>query len=242
MGDQDNSDLEGNTSEIYTSEDTVALYAERARTDELFPAEKKIVERYFTKSDASVLDVGCGAGRVSSTLHEMGFDVIGTDISKPMIEEARNQFSEIDFYVDDISNSNLDTSSFDYIIFSYVGIDFILPKKRRIKVLRELHRLLKPSGILAFSSHNSWHTLPAALLGNWSKMKDLYFTQKNLDRLFSRNKIESIEEGQVEIYMSSPVHQWIQLRKCGFTPIDIVGRNDNIKRFFENQPYYVAKN
>ncbi len=47
--------------------------------------------------------------------------------------------------------------------------------------------------------------------------------------------------GEVEIYLTNPIRQWIQLRKCGFTPIDVVGERDGAGRFFQRDPHFVAK-
>ena len=46
----------------------------------LWPAEETIVLEYFP-DDARVLDIGCGAGRTSVPLAEMGLQVMGIDLS-----------------------------------------------------------------------------------------------------------------------------------------------------------------
>lgn len=230
----------GSAHDIYTAEEAVDLYSNRAGRG-LFPQEEIAVDRYFRQSGASVLDVGCGTGRVANSLHERGFDVTGIDISKPLIEEARKQFPDIDFRIADICDSGLPAEGFDYAIFSYFGLDYVLPEERRKRALRELYRVLKPSGILAFSSHNSWNHVPSLLCGNWDHLKDLYLTRKNIPHLFSRTKTERLREGEVDIYVSNPLHQWLQLRTCGFTLLDIVGKQDGLVRFFVRQPYYIVK-
>ena len=50
----------------------------------LFSYEKKIIEKYFVGK--KVLDIGCGTGRTTSSLYNMGFDVIGIDYSEGMIK------------------------------------------------------------------------------------------------------------------------------------------------------------
>lgn len=230
---------------LFTSDDSVELYTERIQDPALFPQEQEAVERYFTDTDGSVLDVGCGVGRVSYLLHERGFDVTGIDISEPLVRKGRSLFPELDFYVGDIRNSPFNPETFDYGVFSYYGLDYILPKTERIEALQEIRRVLKPAGILVFSSHNSWHPLVPLSVRDFAwGLKDvlnLYLRRRNHERLFSRYKIERVTLGDVEIYLSNPVHQWLQLRKCGLTPIDIVGKRDDVLRLFERDPHYVAK-
>lgn len=230
---------------LFTTDDSVDLYTERIKNPTLFPQERKAVERYFIDPDASVLDVGCGVGRVSHLLHERGFDVTGIDVSEPLVKKARSLFPEIDFYVEDIRESSFDSETFDYVIFSYYGLDYVLPKAERMKALQEIRRVLKPAGILVFSSHNSWHPfVPLSVRDFAWGLKDilnLYLRRRNHERLFSRYKIERVTLGDVEIYLSNPLHQWLQLRKCGLTPVDIVGKRDDALRLFERDPHYIAK-
>lgn len=232
-------------SELFNTDDAVELYTERVTDATLFPQERKVVERYFTDTDGSVLDVGCGVGRVSALLHERGFDVTGIDVSEPLVEKARSLFPDIDFRVADVRNTTFDSETFDYIVFSFYGLDYVLPKDERITALREIHRLLKPAGIVVFSSHNSWHPLiPLSipdLLRAIKDVWDLYLRGENRGRLLSRYKVESVPLGEVEIYLSNPIHQWLQLRRCEFTPINVVGQHDGFRRFFERHPHYVAK-
>lgn len=240
-----NIDGSANGDGLFTTEDAVELYTERIEDPELFPQERKAVERYFTDTNASVLDVGCGVGRVSHLLHERGFNVTGIDVSEQLVENGQSLFPEIDFCISDIRDTPFDSEMFDYVVFSFYGLDYILPKAERIKALREIQRILKPAGIVVFSSHNSWHPLlPLSIRDLCSAtmdVVDLYFRKKNHDRIFSRYKIENVPLGQVEIYLSNPIHQFLQLRKCGLTPIDIVGERDGVLRFFERAPHYIAK-
>ena len=229
----ESSDGSAKRKSLFTTGDAVARYTGRISDSELFPQERKAITRYFTDTDASVLDVGCGVGRISHLLHERGYDVTGVDVSEPMVEKARSLFPEITFRVEDIRGTSFDSKSFDYIVFSYYGLDYVLPKAERVKALREIYRLLKPAGILVFSSHNSWYV--------GRDVAELYLSEKNRDRIFSRRKIESVPLGEVEIYLSNPIHQWLQLRKCGFTLLDVVGKRDGFLRFFERDPHYIAK-
>ena len=44
-----------------------------------------------------VLDIGCGTGKIDKLLKDKGYEVIGIDSSKEMIEHAQSNFPDIKF-------------------------------------------------------------------------------------------------------------------------------------------------
>lgn len=229
------------TRAIFSSDDTVEHLSDRANRRGFLPGERKAINRYFRKPHGDVLDVGCGAGRVANLLYRQGFTVTGTDISKPLIQRAQAAFPEIEFLVDDITDSALNGDSFDYAIFSDVGIDYIAPEQQRVESLRELYRVLRPGGVLIFSSHNSWSVVANAVTGEFSKLVDLYVRNKEHNGFFSRYKTESVNFGKQRVYFSNPLRQRRQLRKSGFTFVDLVGKRESPIRYLERSPLYIAK-
>jgi len=238
-------DADATETGLFHTDRAVDLYADRMTDAALFPQERTAVERYFTEPGGSVLDVGCGAGRVASLLADRGFEATGVDVSEPLVADARARRPDLDFQVADVRSLPFESATFDHAVFSFYGLDYVLPKAQRLAALRELHRVLKPAGVLVFSSHNGWH--PLVPLSGRDALQiakdvwDFYLRPANRDRLLSRYKVESVPLGEVEIYRSNPLHQRRQLRACGFTPLDVVGRHDDVRRFFERDPHYVAK-
>nr|WP_237447874.1 class I SAM-dependent methyltransferase [Nocardioides flavescens] len=53
---------------------------------------------------SSVLDAGCGTGRVAIRLAELGYDVVGVDVDASMLMEARAQAPRLDWRVGDLSS------------------------------------------------------------------------------------------------------------------------------------------
>ncbi len=96
-----------------------------------------------------VLDLGCGTGLVGTALKDMTPDLIGVDLSSGMLQQARARGIYQDLVQSDLvpmMQSQAD-ASFDIVtsadVFIYVGkID---------EVVQETKRLLKPSGLFAFS-------------------------------------------------------------------------------------------
>lgn len=89
---------------------------------------------YFIHDDNSVLEIGCGTGELINTVK--GQRKLGIDFSEKMIENAKNQFPEMDFKVMDAHTLKLD-EKFDVIILSNL-IGFLDDIG---VVLKELHKV-----------------------------------------------------------------------------------------------------
>jgi len=65
----------------------------------------------------SVLDAGCGTGRVAIELARRGIRVVGVDISVSMIDEARRRAPELDWYDADLADLDLG-QTFDVVVMA----------------------------------------------------------------------------------------------------------------------------
>jgi DNA modification methylase len=66
--------------------------------------EADFVERF---NPSSVLDAGCGTGRVAAELSERGYDVVGIDRDASMIGTARSLAPHVDFQIEDVTGAQL---------------------------------------------------------------------------------------------------------------------------------------
>jgi SAM-dependent methyltransferase len=73
-----------------------------------------------------------------------------------MIDACRAKFPDVEFQVGDAADLGaFADASFDVAMFAYNGLDYLHPVERRARCLREIARVLRPGGILVFSSHNA---------------------------------------------------------------------------------------
>ena len=94
------------------------------------------------------LDFGCGTGRSTRFLQNLGFDVIGVDISVEMLNLAREQDPNGNYLlVKPGKPIELEAASMDLILAAF-PFDNIATAATKISLFEELGRLLRPSGRL----------------------------------------------------------------------------------------------
>ena len=92
------------------------------------------------------LDFGCGAGRSTRYLRDLGFDAVGVDISKPMLEEALKRDPEGDYrLVDENGPGKVKGASFDLILSAFTFDNFPDLEQRK-NSLESLSGLLSEQG------------------------------------------------------------------------------------------------
>ena len=138
------------SSEVWAERDFVGDYATRT----LRPPEATLLLRYADSLAGRVLELGCGAGRITGYLGSRGGDVLGVDISPGMVDYCRRRYPQLRFQVGDLADlSAFQDGSRDVVIaeFNVLGV---LDDVERKRVLGELHRVLDDRGLLIFSAHN----------------------------------------------------------------------------------------
>lgn len=131
-----------------------AEVGEYAGQQRLQPAELTLLTRLGPGLQGrAVLDLGVGAGRTTPHLRAFAGRYVGIDISPDMIASARRSHPGVEFEVGDARALPYADGSFDFVLFSFNGIDHA-EQADRLRILAEIHRLLVPGGWFAFQSHN----------------------------------------------------------------------------------------
>lgn len=102
--------------------------------------------------DATVLEIGCGIGRLLKPLARRAGVVIGVDISGEMVNQARLRlaaFPNIRIHKTEGNLSMVDTCSVDFC-FSYIVFQHFPAKEPIFAYFEEAARVLRPGGIFRF--------------------------------------------------------------------------------------------
>jgi ubiquinone/menaquinone biosynthesis C-methylase UbiE len=141
--------------ETYTSSSIVWHYKQ---LNLLQPAEEAILNLLKDRlPNMKMLDIGVGGGRTTQHFAPLVASYTGIDYSPEMIVASQQRFANfphpITLEVGDARNIQFADNSFDFILFSFNGIDSV-SHSDRLQILKEVHRVGKPGGYFCFSTHN----------------------------------------------------------------------------------------
>ncbi|MEO0492195.1 MAG: class I SAM-dependent methyltransferase [Actinomycetota bacterium] len=97
-------------------------------------------------ADGSVLDAGCGTGRVAIELARRGYDVVGVDLDPGMLDTARSKAPELAWHLADLLDVELGRT-FDLVALPGNVMIFLAPGSEA-DVVANLARHLRPGGRL----------------------------------------------------------------------------------------------
>ena len=101
---------------------------------------------------STVLDAGCGTGRVAIELHRRGIGVVGVDLDRAMLETACEKAPEVEWFRADLSTLHLTTDEgrarrFQVVLCAGNVLIFLEPGTEAVTVQRLADHLV-PGGLL----------------------------------------------------------------------------------------------
>lgn len=156
---------------------------------------KKELNEFLTlmKPKGIIIDIGCGLGLETAHFSNLGFNAVGIDISTKSVELARKLFPDVQFDIEDFSNSN---------VYDELKVDGIhehlslmnLPKEDIKRVLTLFYNSLVEGGLLQMSfeednpDKSGWYSVPISNTYEWEGkevrvVKFLYLSYFSVDEL-----------------------------------------------------------
>ncbi len=140
----------------YSSGKVVAHYA--FQKDLQKPEETIFSLLKASLSTMKMLDIGIGGGRTTTHFAPLVNEYTGIDYAGDMIAFCKKTYSDLNENISFITLDirSLDTfpdHAFDFILISFNSIDYI-NEEERAAAFKEIKRILSPSGIFCFSTHN----------------------------------------------------------------------------------------
>jgi SAM-dependent methyltransferase len=163
----------------------VVHYTRAAHELGLWASERTLIQRFFPDHDALLLEAGCGAGRVTIGLWDLGYrQITAFDFAEELVDQARSLAAErnataISFLhadatrlplelghpsKDNPANASAEHPKFAGALFMFNGLMQIPGREHRRSALRELHRVCAPGAPLLFTTHDrDWSPTERAL-------------------------------------------------------------------------------
>jgi SAM-dependent methyltransferase len=160
----------------------VVHYTRAAHELGLWKSERLLIERFFSDRAAPLLEAGCGAGRVTIGLWELGYrHLTAFDFATELVDQARSLAAErhaeaIRFVVADATAFSqchllsdtfppspstpsrqchvISDTGFSGALFMFNGLMQIPGRENRRTALRELHAVCAPGAPLLFTTHD----------------------------------------------------------------------------------------
>jgi len=110
----------------------------------------------YVEDGNSVLDVGCGNGRLLEILAEKKIKYVGVDLSAGLINICQQKYPNYKFAVSDILNlGELPEYDFDFV-FCVAVLHHLPGEDSRLTALRQLKNKIKTDGKIILTAWNMW--------------------------------------------------------------------------------------
>lgn len=231
---------------IYNEDEMKNYYTNITKEIGLFKCEEILFKKYLNLED-KIIDLGCGAGRTTIPLYNMGYkNITGLDIAEGMIKSAKSLCNNIDFVIGDVTDIQFNDETFDKAIFSFNGLMLIPKLESRLKALKEINRILKNNGYFIFSTPYMDNKLHSKFWIN----EEVKWQKGNFDaRLYEFGDILMDDLNIKNIFIHIPKINEIEksLKETGFELIDYIPRLDicmeeeNIEEILDDGLFWITK-
>ena len=213
-------------------------------------SEEKVFGRVFPDKNFSLLELGCGCGRIASGMWQSGYtNILATDFSRKMIERARRMARilgyGIHFRVEDAKSLSFDDDLFDGAIFGFNGLMQIPGRLNRVRAMSEVFRVLRKGSYFVFTSHDrdaaKWKKF-------WKRERMIWRKGRQKQELLEfGDRFEETDMGELFIHVPTREEVRKDLRKVGFkVELDVLrsqlaNESLRVREFSDDCRFWIAR-
>ncbi len=173
------------------------LLYDRRDEDEAKRFLNKLINHLNPHPNSKILDLACGKGRHSIHLSNMGFDVLGVDLSEESITHAKQfENKNLHFEKGDMRSLSLDRR-FDLTLNLFTSFGYFLEEKENIKVIQSLDSVLNQDGSIVIDYLNCFKTIQNLPKEEEIRKHNITFhTRKEIKDGFIVKEIEFQDKGK----------------------------------------------
>ena len=198
------------------------------------------ITEYLNITKGKILDVGCGKGRHAKYFNELGFNVVGIDLSLNSIAKAKlNETQDLKFYKFDMRNV-FKENSFNVVTNLFTSFGYFDNSLDEQKTINAMVKNLKKDGILIIDFMNVKKIINNLVSKESKKINsvEFYITRELKDNYILKNI--SINDQDLSLKFQEKVHALTlidfseMLQKASMSIVDIFG-NYNLDDFNASQ-------
>lgn len=134
-----------------------------------------------------ILEIGSGTGKDAAALIAMGYDYVGTDASKGLLQMARKRNPKASFFLKGVEELDFPEDEFDG--FWSAATLLHIPKDRIDNALTSIKKQIRPGGVGFISVKQGEGERVDKLTGRWFA----YYSQGGFADILGRNGYEVVE-------------------------------------------------
>lgn len=180
------------------------------------------------RSDSTILDLCCGAGRHLQAMWDRGLAPVGMDLSPTLLEAARRSATAAPLVRGDMRQLPFCDRTFDAVLSFFTSFGYFPTDEENLLVLREVIRILKSDGsllldylnrnqVLEHGIYNSEETRSGLVIRQerrWDKESDIL--EKTIT-IHPEGRADRARMYREAVRLFSPEQILLLLRRAGFT-------------------------
>ena len=234
----------------YKGKPVLEHYLEATRRVGMWASEELVFRQSFPDREASLLELGCGTGRICLSLWMSGYgNLTAIDFSKEMINRAletqKERASGVRFAVQDATRLSFPDQIFDGVIFGFNGLMQIPGRENRKRAMGEACRVLKKGGRFVFTTHDrafpKWKKFWAVEKKKWRS------GQQDESLIDFGDRFEETPRGKLFIHVPDAAEIREDLKKGGFVVerdllrSRLADESELVKKFSDECRFWIAR-